>query len=120
MLCANWVQSGSCTYEHVCRFAHGEEELRAPSRSKASQGCVCRAVCSPGVAFLRCAWALLARNRHVREEVEGVTFNLRLSLIVGSMFALHAVGDLFLGAQILQGNSNVCKSRYLRLKVAVS
>jgi len=27
-LCRNWVQSGECSYEHTCCFAHGESELR--------------------------------------------------------------------------------------------
>jgi hypothetical protein len=27
-LCRNWVQTGECSYEHTCCFAHGESELR--------------------------------------------------------------------------------------------
>eukprot|EP01012_Entosiphon_sulcatum_P007391 TRINITY_DN13747_c0_g2_i1.p1 TRINITY_DN13747_c0_g2~~TRINITY_DN13747_c0_g2_i1.p1 ORF type:complete len:245 (+),score=14.79 TRINITY_DN13747_c0_g2_i1:116-850(+) len=34
-MCRNWVETGSCPYEHTCCFAHGQEELRdLPSNHK--------------------------------------------------------------------------------------
>jgi hypothetical protein len=27
-MCKNWIENGSCHYQHKCRFAHGEEEIK--------------------------------------------------------------------------------------------